>query len=402
MATIAGKIQGLTGGKFLLKDDQGNIKELKVGDTIYENDTVYGDSGNPSSAKMEILLADNDVVVLNQGQQQLIDASLIETAFGTEELFFTREGLDQTIAQHNSIADVDSDLREANFKDAKDKSITEEETTEGEEEVEDEEGESGQFASRDGSLTDVESGLIKKPWPITRTFNEAEKYQNLENLYKKELGANPSNPFEPSNPGNARPTTPTRPSTDKPSNTGRPESEGPRPLEETPEKPTTSVTPPPAVTPPIIPAKLTIFDYETVEHDGVIYLVVKIDKPAEGDIEFTYIFKDGSAKEGEDFIPIENTAIIKSGETEVKIPVKIINDNIYEGTEEFKVVITETKGNVEIEKGEGTVTITDRNDIPTVTIPKDPNPTDEIPKDPITGKDNPPEKPYNPGTGIIP
>lgn len=111
MATIAGKVQSLSGGKFFVKDEQGNIKELIQGDTIYENDTVYGDSGNKATAKIEILLADNDVIVLNQGQKQLIDASLIETAFGVEELFFTREALEQIVDEHNAIADVESDLR---------------------------------------------------------------------------------------------------------------------------------------------------------------------------------------------------------------------------------------------------------------------------------------------------
>ena len=46
MATIAGTIQNLSNGIFHVKDENGNIRVLKEGDTIYENDTVYGDSTN--------------------------------------------------------------------------------------------------------------------------------------------------------------------------------------------------------------------------------------------------------------------------------------------------------------------------------------------------------------------
>ena len=93
MATVAGTINDLSNGVFHAKDENGNIRVLKVGDTIYENDTIYGDDTNSSSSKVEILLSGNDVIVLSEGEKQLIDSSLIETAFGTEELFFTRESL---------------------------------------------------------------------------------------------------------------------------------------------------------------------------------------------------------------------------------------------------------------------------------------------------------------------
>mgnify|MGYP003447989510 CR=1 FL=1 len=138
MATVAGTINNLSNGVFHVKDENGNDRILKVGDTIYENDTIYGDNGNSSSSKIEIQLSGNDVIVLNEGQKQLIDSSLIETAFGKEELFFTRENLDLKADEHNSDANVVSDLRDAEFKAENNKDITEEDTAEGKEEVEDE------------------------------------------------------------------------------------------------------------------------------------------------------------------------------------------------------------------------------------------------------------------------
>jgi len=71
MATVAGTINNLSNGVFHVKDENGNDRVLKVGDTIYENDTVYGDSGNTSSSKVEILLSGSDVIVLSEGQKLL-------------------------------------------------------------------------------------------------------------------------------------------------------------------------------------------------------------------------------------------------------------------------------------------------------------------------------------------
>ena len=172
MATVAGTINNLSNGVFHVKDENGNDRVLKVGDTIYENDTVYGDSGNSSSSKVEILLSGSDVIVLSEGQKQLIDSSLIETAFGTEEFFFTREGLDLKADNHNSNADVVSDLRDAEFtndqKDTQDKGsfadannsdVTKEDTAEGKEKAKDEAVLNAEFDARTGDAVNVISDL---------------------------------------------------------------------------------------------------------------------------------------------------------------------------------------------------------------------------------------------------
>ena len=173
MATIAGSVKSLSSGIFHAKDENGNIRVLQEGDTIYENDTVYGDNGNSSSSKIEILLSGNDVIVLSEGQKQLIDSSLIETAFGTEELFFTREGLDLQADSNKSDADVVSNLRDANFDDDKkadieDKTliatnsggdVTDQDTAAGVQVVEDATDVPGIFQARDGNITNIVSDL---------------------------------------------------------------------------------------------------------------------------------------------------------------------------------------------------------------------------------------------------
>ena len=97
MAKITGNVKSLSNGIFKVKDENGNVRVLEVGDEIYENDTVFGDSANSSLSQIEIQLLSNDVVVLNNGQMQLNNSSLIEIVSGTEELFFTREGLNEDV-----------------------------------------------------------------------------------------------------------------------------------------------------------------------------------------------------------------------------------------------------------------------------------------------------------------
>ncbi len=371
MAAQAGIVQTLQGGKFFVKDELGNIKELKQGDIINENDTVYGDSSNSSSSKIEILLDGNDVIVLMQGQQQLIDSSLIETAFGSEELFFTRGDLEQILEAHRAMTDIESDLRAAKFKG--DKNITEEETTEGKEEVEDEESSASQFAARTGAMTDIESDLRKKLFsssinlrkeenalgndfklPKSQSYNEAQNNFNNQTNNNKPLGERPSNPFEkPTYPT----TPPTRPNTDKPTE------EPDRPTSEVrPDEPKPDVKPP--VTPPPAPesaAKLSIDDQIIWEQDGKMWFTVTLDKPLSGDVTFTYKTSSGTATEGKDYIGKTGTITIPAGSTSVKIPVDILDDFFYEKSEYFNIDITNITGNINKNdsKTHGTGTILD-------------------------------------------
>ena len=178
MATVAGSIKSISNGIFNVKDENGNVRALNVGDEIHENDTVYGENGNSSSSQIEIQLSGDDIIVLNAGQKQLIDSSLIETAFGTEELFFTKEGLDLKADEHNADANVVSDLRDAEFN-ADNKDITEEVTAEGKEEVADETTATGEFQARDGNATDIISDLRNAQFKSrTQVFEDKSAFES--------------------------------------------------------------------------------------------------------------------------------------------------------------------------------------------------------------------------------
>ena len=378
MATIAGSVKSLSTGVFNVKDENGNVRALKVGDEIYENDTVYGENGNSSSSQVEIQLSGNDVIVLNAGQKQLIDSSLIETAFGTEELFFTRDSLDLKADNYNSNADVVSDLRDAEFTgekkeseqdgtfaDANNADATKEETAEGEEEVEDETAGTGEFQARTGAATDINSDLRNAQFRArTQTFREVERNDDLLEMNSKNLGER-SNAFDTSNPftpttsiipsaGNQTPGTPTRPESSGPTENVEP------PVISIVTPPTVIVTPPTViVTPPTIP-NLSVNDVKAYESEGFLIFTVTLDKPNSSDVTFDYVTSPLTATNGGvDYTDIKGKITIPAGSTTVTIKVPITDDYISDNGETMKIDISNVQGDVNVPKPTGIGTILD-------------------------------------------
>ena len=334
MATVAGTINNLSNGVFHVKDENGNDRILKVGDTIYENDTIYGDNGNSSSSKIEIQLSGNDVIVLNEGQKQLIDSSLIETAFGKEELFFTRENLDLKADEHNSDANVVSDLRDAEFKAENNKDITEEDTAEGKEEVEDETTATGEFQARDGNATDIISDLRNAQFRArTQVFEDKSAFEteSKDRLSSRE-------------------------------NTDRPDYTNPSfPSITTPPPPTPPlVVTPSIVTPTLIIGKLSIDDTSAYESEGFLIFTVSLDRSVASPVTFNYTTSPITAtSNGVDYTDVSGKITIPSGSTSVTIKVPITDDYLSDNGETIKINISNVVGNANITKPEGIGTILD-------------------------------------------
>ncbi|WP_323591991.1 immunoglobulin-like domain-containing protein, partial [Aliarcobacter butzleri] len=193
-----GIVKTLEGGVFYAKDSSGNIRELSIGDSISENEVVYGDSSNQTSAKVEMELSGNDIIVLNQAQQQLIDSSLNQVTFGNEEVIFSKGDINTTFenadlsAWNNTTDDVSDDMETA----AGDP--TQQETQAGEEEPTEEGRVTARFSARDGSSTDVRSDLRD-----TIDFGT----QSSESVNDDEIAAELLNPQATT----TEPTTPTIP-----------------------------------------------------------------------------------------------------------------------------------------------------------------------------------------------
>ena len=110
MAEKVGVVNSLDGGKFFVKDEEGEVRELLAGDIIYENDTIFGDGSNDPSVKIEVAIDGLDVVVLKNGVQQLFDSSLIASTFGDEEMVFSKESIEAFFEKSFDIPDIEAIL----------------------------------------------------------------------------------------------------------------------------------------------------------------------------------------------------------------------------------------------------------------------------------------------------
>lgn len=363
MAAIAGSVKSLSNGIFHVKDENGNIKVLQVGDTIYEKDTIYGDDSNTASSNIEIELSGNDVIVLSEGQKQLIDSSLIEKAFGTEELYFTREGLNLNPDEYRAQEDVVSDLRDAKFKDENSKAIdenakadnqdsnkdaTEQETSEGKEEAEDETTGEAQFQARDGDQTNVVSDLRDATFRArTQNYIDRELFKSESDDRLSFDGGSSLDSFNSTTP--VTPTTPPRASSST-----RPEAPQ---NEETPE---TNIEPSSPSTPEII-AQLGVNDTTAYESEGYLVFTVTLDKAVNTDVTFSYVTSQLTATSGLDYTDQTGTVTIPQGSTSVTIKIPIFDDYLSDNGETMKITVSNVVGNAEIAKPVGIGTILDNS-----------------------------------------
>lgn len=110
MASKVGIVESINDGKFFVKDNLGNTKELKNGDIIYENDVVFSDGSNSSNSEIRIALEGEDIIVLKNGVQQLFDSSLIASTFGDEEMVFSKESIEAFFEKSFDIPDIEAIL----------------------------------------------------------------------------------------------------------------------------------------------------------------------------------------------------------------------------------------------------------------------------------------------------
>ncbi|MGH2279221.1 immunoglobulin-like domain-containing protein, partial [Aliarcobacter sp. ERUVET-7] len=157
MANLA-QIQSIAQGQFFVKDSLGNLTELKVGDTVSLNDTIVAASSNTDLSKIEILFDTNELITLSQGEQ-LLDATLLASTFGNEELAFDKQEVDETLNAWNNAQDGDATDMETAAGD-----VTEQATNAGNEEAADGGALRSKFNSRDGDATDIVSDLRAAPF----------------------------------------------------------------------------------------------------------------------------------------------------------------------------------------------------------------------------------------------
>jgi hypothetical protein len=168
MANLA-QIQSIAQGQFFVKDSLGNLTELKVGDTVSLNDTIVAASSNTDLSKIEILFDTNELITLSQGEQ-LLDTTLLASTFGSEELAFDKQEVDETLNAWNNAQDGDATDMETAAGD-----VTEQATNAGDERAADGGALRSKFNSRDGASTNVESDLREASFDAGNPENPEEQ-----------------------------------------------------------------------------------------------------------------------------------------------------------------------------------------------------------------------------------
>jgi trimeric autotransporter adhesin len=222
------------------------------------------------------------------------------------------------------------------------------ETTAGEEKIKDSESTGDAFADRTGAITDVNSDLRK-----AKFFGVSHDYKQEDVFHREDanrLGTTSiQNQITPTH------VTPTPPTSVTPT-------------------PPTSVTPiPPAPIPPVIQQKptLSINDQIINEQEGTMTFTVTLDKPASGNVTFTYTSSNVTAVAGDDYTAVTGTGTILAGTLTTTITVLIHDDYISDNGETFHITLSTPSNNVTIADGVGIGTILD--DTGTPFVPNDGN-----------------------------
>ncbi len=153
MADIIGKIEGLE-GSFFAKDSQGNLRKLQNGDEVYEGETIIPDTNNVPSAILSIIPVDGTPPLkIDSTQEQILDKTLLNEGLNNEELAFNPDDIQDSLLLNNQNS-------------------------------QDEEPQTAQFAQLDGAKTDVNSDLRKKEFDNTQKEPLKEDNNELEQTGK--------------------------------------------------------------------------------------------------------------------------------------------------------------------------------------------------------------------------
>ncbi|MFK5936899.1 MAG: DUF5801 repeats-in-toxin domain-containing protein, partial [Sulfurimonas sp.] len=149
MKTVIGTVQGLE-GKFFAKDADGNVVELKNGDSITKDMVVFGDKSNAATASIKIAMADSDEIVAIVGtDEQLFDSSLVDGPSFEEGL--AKDSI-ENILDPSMHAEADADETKIDEAAANDETAAGDETLGGQ-------SNDGVFDARDGAQVDVNTDL---------------------------------------------------------------------------------------------------------------------------------------------------------------------------------------------------------------------------------------------------
>jgi hypothetical protein len=101
-------------GEYYIKESDGSLRVLSVGDVIHEGDVIIGKDGNP--AESQITIDTNGFnIVLSGNEAQKFDLSLLEDELSADETVSSEESISNIIAET-----IENDSTEENAEDVLD------------------------------------------------------------------------------------------------------------------------------------------------------------------------------------------------------------------------------------------------------------------------------------------
>ncbi|MEN4053484.1 hypothetical protein MNY27_06780, partial [Sulfurimonas sp. NWX79] len=104
MAQVVATVSSLN-GTFYIKQKDGSMVELSVGDKIHEGDLVVGADSNTSFSNISISMQDGTNIIMVANEEQLFDASLLNEMFSSDETVTESETI-ATLVDDN-LLDID-------------------------------------------------------------------------------------------------------------------------------------------------------------------------------------------------------------------------------------------------------------------------------------------------------
>jgi VCBS repeat-containing protein len=103
------------------------------------------------------------------------------------------------------------------------------------------------------------------------------------------------------------------------------------------------------------------------EGGKLVNFIITLDHPFDQDVQVTYVVQPGTASAPDDYFdgPLSATVTIPAGETQIVVPVFIVEDHLVEGDETFQVVLTDAvNATIDPSANTAVVTIVDDDALP--------------------------------------
>ena len=116
------------------------------------------------------------------------------------------------------------------------------------------------------------------------------------------------------------------------------------------------------------------------EGAGTATFTIRLDHMADGVVRVGYSTRDGAATAGADFGGVAGVLVFQPGEVSKTITVPIFNDNVFEGAEEFRILLTPAPGAWEslLSTGVGTIMDDGSGSVPAGVMPDNDTPVVSI------------------------